>query len=282
MAQYCDTAAGLGNDHPITRRLWLLVMHTAPDWFVDEMSAMAKGMGLIPDPAYCDDDGTKFYRLDTLAEKLGVPAAEVEQHMAELRADAAAVGLPDSMLTADARDLHRAGVLVPGWRGGWCWYRNGEKRASITLEVGASFVRLQYDVADHQGGREGHDYHVGLSWTGCNYGGSRPWFLCPCCGRRVAILYGGAVFACRHCRGLAYEVQRETAGDRAIRRADAIRDRLGWQAGILNPDGWKPKGMHWRTFWRLKAEHDQMKGAGMQAWAQQLGIVEGRLDRIGR
>ena len=50
----------------------------------------------------------------------------------------------------------------------------------------------------------------------------------------------------------------------------------------MNPDGWKPKGMHWRTFWRLKADHDQLKGAGMQAWAQQLGIMEGRIDKLRR
>lgn len=97
-----------------------------------------------------------------------------------------------------------------------------------------------------------------------------------------AILYGGSVYACRHCHQLAYESQRETSSDRAIRRADAIRDRLKWEPGILNPDGWKPKGMHWRTFWRLKADHDQLKGAGMQAWAQQLGIMEGRIDKLRR
>lgn len=31
LEQYYDTSAGLGDDHPITRRLWLLVLHTAPE-----------------------------------------------------------------------------------------------------------------------------------------------------------------------------------------------------------------------------------------------------------
>ncbi len=106
MQQYRDTSAGLGNDHPITRRLWLLVVHTAPSWFVDEMSAMAKDMGLIPEPCACDNDGQKFYSLDALAEKLGIPADEVAQHMAMLKADAAAMGLSDGLLTKDASDLH--------------------------------------------------------------------------------------------------------------------------------------------------------------------------------
>lgn len=181
----------------------------------------------------------------------------------------------------DVRELHRAGVLTPGWRGGWCWYRRGEKRAEISIEVHELAMVLRYS-ATSGGERKSYDYAVGLVRTKCTFGGARPWFLCPCCGRRVAILYGGAMFACRRCRKLAYESQRESAGDRAIRRADAIRDRLGWQAGILNPDGWKPRGMHWRTFWRLKAEHDRLRGVGMDGIAHQLGIVERRLDGIGR
>ena len=177
----------------------------------------------------------------------------------------------------DVRQLQRARVLTPGWRGGWCWYRRGEKWAEINIEVGEASIQLRYRATDRGEWRD-FDYKVGLVRTGCNYGGERPWFLCPHCGRRVAILYGGAVFACRHCRGLAYEVQREDLMDRIARRADAIRERLRWEAGILNPDGWKPKGMHWRTFWRLKAEHDRLKGGALGAWAKRLGI----LDSTGR
>ncbi len=177
----------------------------------------------------------------------------------------------------DVRQLQRASVLTPGWRCGWCWYRRGEKRAEINIEVGDVSIQLRYRATD-QGEWKDYDYTVGLVRTGCNYGGERPWFLCPCCGRRVAILYGGAMFACRVCYGLAYAVQREDDADRLARRADAIRDRLGWEAGILNPDGWKPRGMHWRTFWRLKAEHDRLKGGALGAWAKRLGT----LDSIGR
>ena len=182
----------------------------------------------------------------------------------------------------DVRELHRAGVLVPGWRGGWNWYRNGQKRASVEIEVGDASIRLRYRATD-RGEWKDYDYTVRLSRSSCHYGGERPWFLCPCCGRRVAILYGGAVFACRHCYRLAYESQRERDYDRLAGRADKIRRRLGWPVGILNPTPWtKPKGMHWRTFWRLKAEHDRLRGVGMDGSARQLGIVERRLDGIRR
>ena len=107
MAQYRDTSAGLGDDHPITRRLWLLVVHTAPSWFLDEMSAMAKDMGLIPEATACDDTGQRFYSLDALAAKVGVSPDEVRQQMAMLQAEAAAAGLPDAIKAKDVRELHR-------------------------------------------------------------------------------------------------------------------------------------------------------------------------------
>lgn len=175
----------------------------------------------------------------------------------------------------DVRALHRAGALSAGWRGGWCWYRREAKVAEINIEASEASIRLRYTVT-RNGERKDYDYAVMLSRTGCNYGGARPWFLCPCCGRRVAILYGGAVFACRRCYPLAYEVQRENDSDRAIRRADAIRVRLGWEPGILNGEGGKPKGMRWRTFSRLRAEYDSFKGEGLAGMAQHLGIISRR------
>ena len=61
---------------------------------------------------------------------------------------------------------------------------------------------------------------IRLEWTPCTFGGSRPWFLCPGCGRRVAILYGpGLPLECRVCRGLGYaSQQRRRRRRRATRR----------------------------------------------------------------
>jgi len=117
---------------------------------------------------------------------------------------------------------------------------------------------------------------VNLDWTNCKFGGRRPWFLCPAtgCGKRVAILYDGVIFACRHCHQLAYASQRETGYDRMARRADRIRTKLGWEPGILNGKGLRPKGMHWKTFERLSAQHDalvQVSLAGISAKLKLLG-----------
>ena len=44
--------------------------------------------------------------------------------------------------------------------------------------------------------------------------------------------------------------------DRAYKRADKLRAELGWGPGIIHAPGGKPKGMHWRTFWRLHARYN--------------------------
>lgn len=73
---------------------------------------------------------------------------------------------------------------------------------------------------------------VYLDWTACHLGGQRPWFLCPTrgCGRRIANLYGGAIFACRHCYRLAYPSQRETPDDRAAEHDAFVQESLAGMA----------------------------------------------------
>jgi hypothetical protein len=164
----------------------------------------------------------------------------------------------DDYLTLDVRRWAREGVLRPGNRNGWQWTRNGETVASIQMRAEQERVILIY--RHRSGGAEWKDeqYPVRIVCTPCHLGGSRAWFLCPAvgCGRRVAILYGGGIFACRHCYQLACASSREDTGARSIRRADRLRARLGWEPGILNGEGGKPKWMRWRTFERLTARHD--------------------------
>lgn len=92
--------------------------------------------------------------------------------------------------------------------------------------------------------------------TVCHYGGVRLWFLCKC-GRRVGVLYSQDL-ACRHCVGLSYRTQLKQPIERKIYRANAIRERLGWCAGIANETGTRPKGMHQKTYQRLLAEYDTL------------------------
>ncbi|MBX7135022.1 MAG: hypothetical protein K1X67_20335 [Fimbriimonadaceae bacterium] len=79
---------------------------------------------------------------------------------------------------------------------------------------------------------------------------------------------------------MAYACQREAPDDRAARRADRIRKRLGWQPGILNGKGDKPKGMRWRTYERLTAEHDAFVGASLAGMARRFNLVNQRLPGL--
>ena len=164
----------------------------------------------------------------------------------------------------DVRWLKREGMLTPRANRRITWSRHGEVVASINVR--AELGRLILTYRHRSSGDEWKDenYPVHLTTTPCHMGGERHWFLCPArgCGKRVAVIYGGGIFACRKCYQLAYPSQREDAGDRAARRAHRIRDRLGWPGGVLEGGGWgKPKGMHWRTYERLSDEHDMLEHA---------------------
>ena len=188
------------------------------------------------------------------------------------------------MRALDVRKVQREGLLRPGHSFGWSWKRDGETIAYINIKADTDRVTLDYRSRSNGGEWQAMNYPVRLAWTACHYGGQRAWWLCPAvgCGRRVAVLYGGSVFACRHCQKLAYKSQRETPDDRATRRADKLRDRLGWVAGILNDAGDKPKGMHWQTFWRLQASQDAHVIRALAGMSAKLGLTVARLDRINR
>ncbi len=179
------------------------------------------------------------------------------------------------MLALDVRQLQRNGRLEAGTGFSWTWRRGGDVVSSIRVKVDADRAWLIYRQRQRSGEWSAMRYHVLLEWTRCNYGGVRAWWRCPAagCGRRAAILFGGSVFACRRCHQLAYRCQRETSDNRATRKADKLRDRLGWEAGILNDNGGKPKGMHWRTFDRLEASHDASVNLALAGVAAKFGAL---------
>ena len=181
----------------------------------------------------------------------------------------------------DMHYLHREGSLKPARWFSLRWSRAGRETGSIRgVVVGSDRperVLLHYRHRSGPGAEwEDVQETVSLGWSTCNFGGERPWFLCPGvgCGRRVAILYGpGRYFLCRHCYDLVYESQRENEMTRALRRAQAIRERLGGNANMMEPFPEKPKGMHWETYERLFWEHHEAEMeqlAGLREWLDKL------------
>jgi hypothetical protein len=109
------------------------------------------------------------------------------------------------------------------------------------------------------------EQNVLITWTRCALGGRRPWFVCNSednsgtrCGRRAAKIYLGAypVFACRCCQGLTYASQKQTPHLRLISKAMKIRMRLGGSPNLSGPFPDRPKGLHRKTYERLRKIHD--------------------------
>jgi hypothetical protein len=149
----------------------------------------------------------------------------------------------DECQRIDVRYLHREGLLKPGRWFSLRWSRAGRETGSIRGVVSRDdrpeqIILLYRHRSGASGEWEDVQEPVPLSWTACNFGGERPWFVCPGagCGRRVAILYGpGRYFLCRHCYDLRYENQREDKMHRALRRAQKIREGLGGSANMMEP-----------------------------------------------
>jgi len=146
----------------------------------------------------------------------------------------------------------------------WKWVSNNERICIISYEEPASKndfpnLRVRYE-------REGRlcDYKIRLTTTFPNYGGERWWFICPIriCGRRVGVLYFAGLFACRHCHNFVYASQNEAPHSRLLHKSQKIFERLGgsWADDDYPP---KPKGMHWKTYWRRV---DQMEAACNASW----------------
>jgi hypothetical protein len=181
----------------------------------------------------------------------------------------------------DVGVLNRNGLLKPGCSFTASWFGAGREVSSIAgVVLGKQHPELVMLLYTHGRAANAEGERVcevvELGWTPCNFGGERPWFLCPGirCGRRVAVLHAaGRYFLCRNCYGLSYESQREDRARRALRRAQKIRERLGGSANMLEPFPKKPKGMHWRTYEQLVLEHDgaaMAQLAGRSEWLEKL------------
>lgn len=170
-------------------------------------------------------------------------------------------GAAENRCPLDIGRLRRSGIFTAGWRGSWEWSLNGEKVSSIGIEGGRHVIVLRY--RNERYGEEAQHIveQVPIVWRGCRYGGQRPYFACPgvvngvVCRRSVTKLYSvGKYYVCRHCGRLSYSSQSEDSCDRALRRANRIKQRLGGDPGLAASMPVRPKGMWRKTYERLQAE----------------------------
>lgn len=167
----------------------------------------------------------------------------------------------------DVRDWQRR-KLLDNVGGGFMWLRWGHDEECLWVNVRADDVMLSYTAASGERQTES----VELTRTPCHYGGARVWFRCPNCNRRTAKLYlRREQFLCRPCHGLRYTSQLSGGADRPRLSAQRIRRKLGGPIGIALPFPFKPKGMHWRTYERMRAKCQRYEArafAGLAAWVE--------------
>jgi hypothetical protein len=176
--------------------------------------------------------------------------------------------LVENCLCLDVNKLDRDGTLSSfgshflGWHNG----------SNIAIKPRPDSIELSYSVS-RNGQKEDVDYTVPLSWTPCNYGGQRPWFICPGrgCNKRVANLYlMGKYFLCRHCHDLAYSSQRDSEDSRLLHKSRKICRRLGAKTIEDLYTTPKPKGMHWKTYGWLYEEAIDLDSKASQAMMRKL------------
>jgi hypothetical protein len=172
----------------------------------------------------------------------------------------------ENCLCLDVRQLHREGRLLTLQSFPMAWNIDDKPYGGIQVQTGSDGVILRFQCK----GLESSEWklveqNVPITWTGCALGGRRPWFVCNSednsgtrCSRRAAKIYLGAypVFACRCCQGLTYASQKQTPHLRLISKAMKIRMRLGGSPNLFDPFPDRPKGLHRKTYERLRKIHD--------------------------
>ncbi len=153
----------------------------------------------------------------------------------------------------DIRKTEREGWLEPGRYFISKWYVREEVQSSIEGWSESDHIVVAYRHQYNGEPWESLKYPIALERTRCHFGGTRAWFLCPGheCGRRVAILYSGRLFLCRHCRQLSYNSQQESPLFRALSRVQDASIRLGGMGVAADGVPPRPKGMHIKTYQRL-------------------------------
>jgi len=175
----------------------------------------------------------------------------------------------EQSLPLDVRVMYRRGCLKLGFMGGgswrWTWTGTGEDAGSISYWFDDHNLQLRF-----RANGESRTQDVPVVRTPCHFGKSRPWFRCPLCSRRVAVLYHrGGRFACRHCQRVAYLSQSEDVIGRAWRRQGKVERQLVEGFG-------RPKGMHTATYERLLAvieECEEVKDASLFAFLRRHGLA---------
>ena len=178
-----------------------------------------------------------------------------------------------SFHTIDLMDLKRMGLLGRLGTHSITWSRSGKETGRIQIALSEQSMELIYKTRKDGGYWQDIRENVWFDCVPQHFGGHRTWFLCPGCDQRTRALHAGLYFRCRRCYGAVYPSQYQNAAERACTRAHTIRKNLGGSVSLCDSFPLKPKGMHWRTYDRLKQEHDELEQRWIGYMAYKLGVA---------
>ena len=164
----------------------------------------------------------------------------------------------EQLVRVDIRVWHRRGLLWVGGSNAYPFHRGNQHITTVVFTVSAESIRLAYSL-------DNNDYAqtISTTTTPCALGGSRPWFECPRCRGRCALLYlRCGRFACRSCQQVSYTSQSGSESDRVHARYHRLEALI---------DNGKPKWQRWATFNRLE---DKFTKADRQANHHLLQVIQ--------
>lgn len=150
----------------------------------------------------------------------------------------------------DVRSFHRRGMLT----GSWVTFVPMLRWPGI-IKIRAARYLVLVELRDRVDPQQ-----IRVSWTRCHFGGARPWLHCPC-GQRVARLFKGlAGYYCRPCfDNPRYASQAKSTQGRRHFEACKLRLRLGGVASLTAPFPERPRGMHRKTYARLRRRAERLE-----------------------
>jgi hypothetical protein len=186
-------------------------------------------------------------------------------------------GVVERSRSIDVRPIFGEERITPGepYIVSWVNERTGEESSTVRiLLIGESKLKISFSING-----ESIKQLIPIEWTSCNYGGSRAWFNCPSCRRRVAIVHMPLRkyrFLCRQCHDLTYR-SCQLAGNPISMANHKLRKVCSKLGVTFNPQDtrfppFKPQGMHQTTYdrlWFRYTTYMQEKLAGLiagQSW----------------
>jgi len=177
-------------------------------------------------------------------------------------------------------NLRRHDLMRPGTLSSFSWTDNWKRpTGSIQIVGGTDFVTLVYSIRSGDTEAWHHiEDQVAFARVPKSFGGAQIYMFCPKCGRRaLELALGEERFRCRTCLRLVHGSSQQSQTDRAMRRANKLKRRLGAEPG-LDSFYQRPKHMRRCTFERIDARIRFAEAEVNDAHIRLLGRL-GRLDR---